>query len=451
MLKKTIYLLIILIILSVLCGCTYFSERKIDHGSFDTTAVLHIYLNEFPEGEYIPAEITSKWTGNEISASVEIKQRGNSTKESEKKSFNIKFEEEISFMGMDPGEKWCIIGTPFDKSLLRSVIGFDYADAIGLPYVPDTRLCDLWINNQYMGVYTVTEPVEAGTGRVEIDPDNGDFLLERNVGRTEDDKSYIISSLGFRFEFNEPDEPSAEDKKRCRGLLENAEAAIITCDHTVYEKYIDVDSFVNYYIFHEMIKDVDFGEYSTRYYFKEGKLYAGPPWDLDLTQGNVSDVKGEYKYSRYHNIGGTGDYSERSTSGLWANNSDYYYWLCNDPWFLNKVQQRWEKLQPVTESMYKKGGMIDRYYAVHGKSLEKNFSEEGAGWEAGIPEHVTEYQSPADTYKGNTELLRMWLKGRKAYLDTQFGNKNFIPQVLYTIKTKKSIEKIKYFTKSSLI
>ena len=45
---------------------------------------------------------------------------------------------------------------------------------------------------------------------------------------------------------------------------------------------------INYYIFQEVIKDVDFGNLSTRYYCQDGKLHAGPPWDMDLTWGNIS-------------------------------------------------------------------------------------------------------------------------------------------------------------------
>ena len=131
-------------------------------------------------------------------------------------------------LGMEPGKKWALVSDPFDKTLLRPAVGFSYAQALGIEYTPDFRLCKVWLNDEYMGVYTAMEPVEAGEGRVEIKVAEGDltadagegsgqydFLLERNLGRFEDDKMYIDSSLGMRFEFNEPEEPGAEQVEQC--------------------------------------------------------------------------------------------------------------------------------------------------------------------------------------------------------------------------------------------
>ena len=36
-----------------------------------------------------------------------------------------------------------------------------------------------------------------------------------------------------------------------------------------------------------MTKDIGFS--STRFYIKNGKLYAGPLWDLDLSSGNIDE------------------------------------------------------------------------------------------------------------------------------------------------------------------
>ena len=57
------------------------------------------------------------------------------------------------------------------------------------------------------------------------------------------------------------------------------------------EKFIDVDSFVDFYITSEYVMTKDIGFSSTRFYIKDGKLYAGPLWDLDLSSGNIDDHK----------------------------------------------------------------------------------------------------------------------------------------------------------------
>lgn len=456
--KKTkficsIFIIMIFAAVMLLCGCSRqetgaaapdpAGTAELTHGTFSPMAELRIETDESPGDEYAEAQVSASWTGCQLTEeTIQIKLRGNSSKESDKKSYTIKFEEEQSFMGMDPAKKWALNGNPYDKSLLRLAVGFDYAQAIGIAYTPETRLCKVWLNDTYMGVYTAIEPIEAGEGRVEIDPDNGEFLLERNDGREEDDVTYIISSAGLRFELNEPEEATDEQLKACGTLLKKAENAIATSDHREYEKYIDVDSFVNFYIFNEVIKDVDFGAYSTRYYFKDGIMYAGPPWDLDLSQGNVAESKGEGKYTLYNNGQGTGDESGDSTRGLWCDSDDYYYWLCQDKWFMKQVKKRWKEVRATTENLASANklgdSLIDRYMAAHGADLAGNYAQAGYvsgssterntlssdgrsnAWTIDTPDSTSENQHPAADYEGNVQLLKNWLTDRVEYLDGQF-------------------------------
>lgn len=418
---------LILLILFLFCGCVQKDVRN-ESMSLPAMSEVHIICEETPGEDYIDAKITALWDEaaesepNISNAQAEVKLRGNSSKETVKKAYNVKFEEELAFLGMDTGSKWALVSNPVDKSMLRPVIGFAYAAAMGIEGTPDIRLCQVWLNGSYMGVYIAAEPIESDAGRMEIDPENGDYLLERNLDREEDDKTYIISSQDLRFEVNEPEKPDEAAYECCEELLNKAEEAIISGAHKKYNKCIDVDSFVDFYIFNEVIKDIDFGEFSTRYYFKDGVMYAGPPWDPDLTMGNVSIEKDEEKYWNYNNSI-LGDDTETinfygSADGLWAYGKDYYYWLCQDPWFMKKVHKRWEELRKVTENLAVDNplgiSLIDRYLAAYETELAEDFDM----YKDQL--HMSEWQEPADTYKGNVELLRQWLIKRYAYLDSEF-------------------------------
>jgi hypothetical protein len=267
----------------------------------------------------------------------------------------------------------------------------------------------------------------------------------------------------MRFEFNEPDEPDDLQIEKCREMLMAAEEAICSGEHRRYEKLIDVDSFVNFYIFHELIKDIDFGEYSTRYYFQDGIMHAGPPWDLDLTMGNVSAEKEEFKYASYNNVDGAGEAvcqvlngtkSEgrgNSARGLWASTADYYYWLCRDPWFMELVQQRWSAVRVITQNLAVDNelgeNLIDRYMVAYEDDLCSNYHDgsfmdrtgeicmadstveagDDASWTVGQPAHVSAWQEPAAEYADNVEMLRLWLEKRMLYLDSQFGTFVYTP------------------------
>ena len=421
--KKLVMILFTTLIL--LCGCG--QQEAVQYEIPEQLPEIKLTCDGTPGEEYIDAKVTASWAeaGNEkdiFDVQAEVKLRGNSSKEAEKKAYNVKFKEELCFLGMDEGKKWCFVSDPFDKSLLRPAVGFTYAKALGIEGTPEFCMCRVWINDKYMGVYTVTEPVETGTGRVEIDTDNGDFLLERNLDREETDKAYIESYLGFRFEINEPEEPDESSLRECGILLQDAEEAISSSDHSKYKEFIDVDSFVDFYIFNELIKDIDFGEYSTRYYFKDGIMYAGPPWDLDMTMGNISAEKDEDKYAIYF----TGSIDEKpdvnefysSSQGEWAMYGDYYYWLCMDPWFMDKVSDRWDEVCTITENLTEDNEMgtnlIDRYLSVYSSELEEDFQM----YKGEL--HISEWQKPADTYTENVEMLRHWISQRSKYLDTMF-------------------------------
>ena len=54
-----------------------------------------------------------------------------------------------------------------------------------------------------------------------------------------------------------------------------------------YDRYIDVDSFVDYFLLNEFFGNYDAGNHST-YMYKEsgGKLHIGPVWDFDQAMNN---------------------------------------------------------------------------------------------------------------------------------------------------------------------
>jgi hypothetical protein len=113
---------------------------------------------------------------------------------------------------MEEGKKWSLLADPFDKSLLRPILAMEYAQALGIPFTSQVRLCRVWLNGKYRGVYTAVEPVDVKENRVEIDLDAGDFLFERNYNdiREEEGITYFKTNYGLRFELNEPEVPTAE-------------------------------------------------------------------------------------------------------------------------------------------------------------------------------------------------------------------------------------------------
>lgn len=364
---------------------------------------------------------------SEVSAKIKV--RGNTSKKLAKKSYTVKFNDKLSFFGLDSGKKWNLLATAYEKSLLRTPLGFLYAQTLGLPYTSQFHISEVWINEVYTGVYVLIEPVQEGKNRVDINLENGDFLLECNTIRTEEGVTYIKTKNGLRFETNEPEEPSKEQKAAIVAWLNEAEEAIVSMEHEAYEKYIDIDSFVNYYIFEELTKNVDFGRLSTRYFCKDGKLYAGPPWDMDLTMGNVSTTHTENIYKTYNNLPGYGTGTGKSTEGFWACDVNWYRWLCKDDYFMKLVVKRWNEMLPETWNLVQetedKISRIDYLLTAYQTNFERNYlskKEGGAGWKLKKQELLIDYDKPQATYTEHAEYLRQWVTERISWLDSSFNS-----------------------------
>ena len=377
-------------------------------------------------------------------ASVKI--RGNSTAKAEKKPFSIKLNSAQSVFGMEEGKKWNLLANAFDKTLMRNKLCFDLATDMGLKYISQSKYCDVYFNKEYLGNYLVTEPVEAGKNKVDIatGSDAKDFLIELERERNEDDVTYAYTKSGIRFAINEPETPTEEQYDNVKKVINDVETSLKTYRYSEYSKYIDVDSFVNYYIVSEIFKAVDFNYSSTRFYYKDGKLYAGPIWDVDLSSGNAS----KKFYSAYY----SGDDSYKKLHCL---EMKWFRDLSYSDEFVKLVNDRLKAMKLRISNLYEDNSLgnsdIKKLINTYGASFNRNYADvelDGAGWSLTKRYSVAdnpiglELDEHPDTYEGSVALLQEWLKNRVAYLEKEWGSihNNFISEL--TAK-KKSANKVK--------
>jgi len=93
-----------------------------------------------------------------------------------------------------------------------------------------------------------------------------------------------------------------------------------------YSKYIDIDSFVDWYIINEISKNNDAIFLSSVYmnYVSGGKLKMGPIWDFDIAFGNINFNNNE------------------KFDGFWIKNALWIERLFDDEKFINKVKTRYK-------------------------------------------------------------------------------------------------------------
>lgn len=334
-----------------------------------------------------------------------IRIRGNSTSSGEKKPYNIKFSSKINLFGMGKGKRYCLIANLYDPTLIRNQAAFDFARDMGLKYTPDSMLVDVYFNGRYAGCYQLCEAVTEGSGRVDIDLDKGEFLLERDV-RDDAGRVYITSSLGLQFGITAPDEPTYAQRQKILQTVNEAEKVLTGGDYEKLKQSFDIPSMVDDYIVHELFKNVDVSITSARFYYKDGKFYGGPVWDFDLSAGNCDS---DY-YQSYNN-----DYGD-SAEGIWCN-TIWFSYLLQYTKFREALYDRYLELQDLIINLYQDNilgkNYIDRTIRSASTSINRNFSE--AGWNVGY-KYALYMRIPESTYQANVEYFRDWLRRRNEWL-----------------------------------
>lgn len=267
-----------------------------------------------------------------------IKSRGNTSFTSyEKKSYQIKLMDSVSFLGMDAAKKWVFISNASDTSLLRNALTRNLAKRLGLAQSEEGVFIDLYINGEYVGNYYVTEKIEVNQRRLPItdleeateivnrnknlgfyetawtdttkakqipnDPEDitGGYLIERDfenrfLEEVEINNSYFITDAKESFIVRSPEYASENQIAYINNYIQSVENAILSPDGTdsssgkSYQDLIDVNSFVRKYLLEEVAANYD-GGVASSYFYKDRdvvseKLYAGPIWDYDVTWGN---------------------------------------------------------------------------------------------------------------------------------------------------------------------
>ena len=267
-----------------------------------------------------------------------IKSRGNTSFTSyEKKSYQIKLTDSVSFLGMDAAKKWVFISNASDTTLLRNALTRNLANHLGLAQSEEGVFVDLYLNGEYTGNYYVTEKVEVRENRLPItdleeateivndnedlgsyetawtdttkaklipnDPEDitGGYLIERDfdnrfLEEVEINNSYFITEAKESFIVRAPEYASENQIAYINDYIQSVENAILSSDGIdegsgkSYQDLIDVDSFVRKYLLEEVAANYD-GGVASSYFYKDRdcvseKLYAGPIWDYDVTWGN---------------------------------------------------------------------------------------------------------------------------------------------------------------------
>lgn len=356
-----------------------------------------------PEGLYSDVK--------EFKADMGIRGRGNSTWSFPKKPWKVKLDEKASLLGMPADKEWALLANYADRTLIRNIVAMKLSEICGFSWTPRMRSVEVYLNNKYQGVYTLCEHKKVSKDRVDIDVvggnDNsgdavtGGYYLE--IEEQQDETTCWWTSMGVPMMFSDPEEPTDQQLAYVKGLFESFEQALWAKDwseSTGYPKYIDVDSFVDYYIVQELTKNVDGNLRKSSFITKERgkKMEMYHLWDFDLTLGNCG-----YFWD------GVGNGPEN----FWIKIDKWYPHLFEDPDFVDKVQKRWNELMPEFEKIPE---FIDEQVLYLDKAQERNFKV----WS--IWESVDWVYFPSlGSYEKEVDYLKEFYTERLQWLDRELN------------------------------
>lgn len=356
---------------------------------------------------YVTAKIMIYGTdGSIITDSGKIKVRGNSTAKGKKKPYTVKFDSKHDVEGMGAAKKWVLLADFYDPTLLRNYTVFTLAEQLGMPYTPAHCFAEVTLDGKKLGCYEICTPVDVHKYRVDLDLAAGDFLVMFEKKREKEGVSYILANgrKAYRFAVEAPEEPTEEQLAHIQEVMNTAVTAMAKKDYAALQELIDIPSFAKLYVINEYVKDVDFCFSSVYYYYKGGRLYAGPVWDFDLSCGNENcEVQHRYEYFMY-------------PTGIVQSNMQLYHYLSAIPEFAAEVRKAYCENWRLFYELGADGGVIETGYEANAAVFARNFKL----W------RVSKLQSnlmrrPDATYALNLEFFRQWCAAREAWLSDYYG------------------------------
>lgn len=386
-------------------------------------AVMQIYTDEGKPIESKTDYVHATLIIDGVEYGTKIRGRGNSSwTEFPKKSYRLKLDSGAELFGLPKNKDFNLTSNYPDKSLMRNSVAHTVAAMFdGLDFTSVHIPVDLYLNGEYLGIYTFSDKIEEGKGRLDLaareDEEKNSFggldigfLLEMGWDYDSENvynRDYFDTDLLYRIYVKDPEIKVANSPEitYISAYMRAAERAIVSDDG--WEELIDLDSFVDWFIVTEFTFNTESAFYRSCYLWKRagGKLMLGPVWDFDMAFGNhLGDIK---DYDGWCTTESTYEYISEN----WMNH------LIEYDAFKSAVRARWEeKKEDLLDAAL---SAVNTYAALLDGSQKQNFLR----WDI-MDKRVGEASvSPYlyKTYESQVEYLRGFILNRYAYMDERIG------------------------------
>jgi hypothetical protein len=406
-------------------GQTIETDQKIN-------ALMDIKYNGFGNMTHLndPSNIYSGHIGIEV--------RGASSAGYPQKPFNIETRtatganNNVSLLGMPAENDWVLLSNYNDRSLIRNTLAYKLFGEMN-HYSVKTRLCEVLIDSAYRGIYVFGEKIKRDNNRLNIanlttndnsgDAVTGGYILEQNYWDA--NNSFLsnyspIDHLSFDIHFvykePSPDSITTAQKAYIAAFFDSLEFALYSTNFydtaLGYRKYLDTESFIDYFLINELSRSND-GFKKSVYFYKDkysngGKLKAGPVWDFDWAWKNM------YGCSIFENLDGSGWAHHINDCPTDNYSCGYYIRLLQDTTFNIELQCRYKELRASILDTGYIFSYIDSIRTLVQDAQIRHFKK----WPLlGVSGQAPEIGAIASTYNAELDTLKNWIWLRLQWLD----------------------------------
>lgn len=287
---------------------------------------------------------------------------------------------------------WELLSNAKDATMLHTQTGFHLGKISNLHFTPHFHFADLMLNERYFGTYLLGESIDYTNNRTGVESNGFIVKIDASNGRTYfktdnlEQPVTIVSPTVFSGD---------EDYQFISNYVRSAESALFGSNFTDategWQRYLDMDSFVDWYLINEIAKNLD-GDFGAECYMnmkRDGKLKMGPLWKMERSFG----------------------YGDSSTSDFVIKNVKWYNRLFQDPAFVAKVKERFT------------------YFYNHKNDILKEIDADVSYLRNAIPENNNKWEvfsgSSADDvrkkYQKEVTTMKSWIEKRMDWLNDEIS------------------------------
>ena len=356
-----------------------------------------------------------------------------------RRPYKVKFATSQTPFGLPKGKKFILVPNYQDHALVRNAVATELARQLdGLQWTPHRVFTEVFLNGGYRGSYELIESIKIqekskkNDARVAIDPETG-VIVEINPGTSKSAPGLLHGQARHATTASRtrtrakkvdgkldpegvtPEKNARHEEEDPASSSPSSTARTTRTRTTGWQKYLDMDSAVDYYLENEFIKnwDGDFFRstffYTSDYANPDAKLFMGPIWDEDRTA-----ARPDHRDQPDRGAEGLVDERQRATATTRqrgdVHKKHWFVRITQDKAFQKALKARWAEKRATFKAVGTTG--IDTAVAELGKNVAAN---DRGKWQSTQPHD--RFLPRAKTYNGEVRYLKNWYKARYRWMN----------------------------------